>query len=258
VRASPADVKPLGGGCSTGYNPYGVTNPAPGICTSGTSTCTRFLDWGLVTDDLSRGTATTFYQPPTCTTCNNGVQNGYQNGIHYIPTIPTINVLGAACQRNEPAPGFSAFYNTTADGLTCANPPTQTGSGTFTGTQSSPEFLVIDDGSPGGTQVTISSSGTATGCSDNFASANWGVILATGDINLQNFTFNGFIYTQGNVYSHGHVLVRGGIFSAQGSQQQIDALGTLQFCGGVTVLPLSPMFYTFSTVTWQDRPAGRP
>jgi len=87
---------------------------------------------------------------------------------------------------------------------------------------------------------------SASGCSDNFASANWGVIVATGDLNLQNFTFNGFIYTAGNVYSHGHVLVRGGIFSSQGSHNQIDTLGTLQFCGGTAVLPLtlSAMIYT--------------
>lgn len=260
VRASPADVKPLAGGCSPGYNAYGVTNLNPGNCTTtspAVSTCTRYLDWGLISDDLNRATASTFYQPSTCTTCSGGNPNGNQNGIRYIPIVPTINALSLACTANMPAPGFSAFYNTTADGLTCPS-PTQAGSGTFTGTKSSPEFLVIDDGLPGGTQVTLGSSGTATGCSDNFASANWGVIVATGDLNLQNFTFNGFIYTQGNVFSHGHVLVRGGIFSSQSSQNQIDNLGTLQFCGGAAVVPLTPQFFTFSTMTWQDRAAGQP
>ena len=264
VRSSPAAVTdPSGGNCPPGYTqaPYGVVNPNSGNCTtiSPASTCTRYLDWGLVSDDLNRGTTTTtFYQPATCSTCAGGGPNGNQNGIRYIPIVPSINALTIACQVNMPSPGFSAFYNTTSDGLTCANPPTQTGSGTFTGTQARPEFLVIDDGVPGGAPVTISSSGSASGCSDNFASANWGVIVATGDLNLQNFTFNGFIYTQGNVYSHGHVLVRGGIFSSQSSQDQIDTLGTLQFCGGAAIMPLTPQFYTFTMVTWQDRPAGQP
>lgn len=246
VNASNGQVR-ASGSCTGSWNTYG----------SATDTI-RYVDWGLVSDDLNRATAATFYQPPTCNTCNNGNPNGYQNGIRYIPILPTVNAMSFACTVNMPSPGFSAFYNTTADGVTCANPPTQTGSGSFTGTKSSPEYLVIDDGAPGGTQVTLSSSGTATGCSDNFASANWGVILATGDLNLQNFTFNGFIYTNGNVYSHGHVLVRGGIFSANGSHDQIDTLGTLQFCGGAAIVPLTPQFFTFSTMTWQDRAAGQP
>lgn len=245
VNAANSQVRATGS-CTGQWNTYG----------SATDTV-RYVDWGLVSDDLNRATASKFFQPPTCTTCAGGNPNGNQNGIRYMPIVPTINALPYACTVNMPAPGFSAFYNTTADGLACPS-PTQAGSGTFTGTKSSPEFLVIDNGAPGGTQVTLGSSGTATGCSDNFASANWGVILATGDLNLQNFTFNGFIYTQGNVYSHGHVLVRGGIFSSQSSQDQIDTLGTLQFCGGAAVMPLTPLFFTFSTMTWQDRAAGQP
>ena len=268
VRSSPPAVDPpTGSNCPAGYTqtPYGVSNPNPGNCTTtspSVSTCTRYLDWGLVSDDWSRAAATTFFQPQTCATCYSGGPNGNQNGIRYVPILPPVSVLPSACLNNEPSPGFSAFLNVTSpnDGLTCPNPPTQAGSGTFTGTQSSPEFLVIDNGGPGaaGVQVTISSSGTATGCSDNFANANWGIILATGDLNLQNFTFNGFIYTQGNVYSHGHVLVKGGIFSAAGSQNQLDSLGTLQFCGGSVIMPLSPAFYNFTLTTWQDRPAGSP
>jgi len=247
VNASNGQVRATGG-CTGSWNTYGSTTDT-----------VRYVDWGLVSDDLNRATATKFYQPSTCTTCNGGGPNGYQNGIRYIPILPTISVMNFACSVNMPSPGFSAFYNTTADGVSCANPPTQTGSGTFTGTKASPEYLVIDDGAPGGTQVTLSSSGTApSGCADSFANANWGVILATGDLNLQNFTFNGFIYANGNVYSHGHVLVRGGIFSSNGSHDQIDTLGTLQFCGGASVVPLAPQFYTFTTLTWQDRPAGQP
>ncbi|HLW48966.1 MAG TPA: hypothetical protein VKW09_14530 [bacterium] len=225
--------------------------------TAGPTQPQRFVDWGLVSDDQSRATSTLFFQPSTCSTCNNGSPNGKPNGIRYIPLIPALNVLGMACTVNIASPGVSAFYNTSGDGLTCPNPPIQAGSGTFTGTKAAPEFLAIDNGPPGGSQVTLSSSGSATGCSDNFNNANWGVIVATGDINLQNFTFNGYIYTDGNVYSHGHVLVRGGILSSQSSQDQIDTLGTLQFCGGNAVLPLVPQFYNFTQVSWEDRPGGQ-
>ncbi len=255
-------------------SPFSVAVPtgAGGTCTSGSlygasSVTMRFLDWGLVQDDLSRATAQTFYQPPTCSTCNGGLPNGKQNGIRYIPIVPAINVLPYACTSNE-NPGFSAFYNATTDGLTCANPPTQPaqvsgGSVTFTGTKSNPEFLVIDNtGFTGVSQATkIFGTGTATGCSDTFANANWGVILATGDIDLQGLVFNGFIYTTGSVWSHANPIIRGGIFSSTPPTTQVnsvDLLGTMTFCGGINTVPLVPQFYSFKTFSWQDRPSNLP
>jgi hypothetical protein len=230
-----------------------------GTTYGGGTSMMRYIDWGLVSDDLNRATSSTFYQPPSCSTCNGGGPNGYQNGIRYIPLPPAVNPLALACQIAEPSPWVTAFYNTTTDGLSCSS-PVQAGSGTITGTKSAPEFLVIDNGPPGGTQVTLSSSGSATGCSDTFASAQWGMIFATGDLNLQNFTFSGFIFTNGNVYSHGHNLVQGGIFSSAGQSHIVDTLGTMQFCGGVSVvpMPLSPTFFTFTQVSWQDRPSNQP
>jgi len=219
----------------------------------------RYLDWGLVTDDLSRATAATFFQAPTCTACNAGGPNGNQNGVRYVSLIPTVDVLGIACSNNL-APGFSAFYNVSGDGTTCAAPPTLVGSGTFTGTKGSPEFLVIDNGAPGGAAVTITGSGSATGCSDTFASANWGVIVATGDVTLQNLAFDGVIYALGNVYTQGNIYVKGGIFSAMPSTTQVDQLsGTVSFCGGASVnVPMAATFFNFTPMSWVDRPAGQP
>jgi len=249
VSAS-APAVATGAGCGgAGYANYG----------SGTLEL-RYADWGLVSDDLGRTVAQTFFQPTTCTMCNSGGPNGKQNGVRVIPLLPTINTLAYACTTNM-NPGFSAFYNVSGDTKTCANPPTQAGSSTFTGTKSNPEFLVIDNGAPGGTTVSISGTGSATGCSDNFNSANWGVILATGDINLQGLAFNGFIYTPGSVFSHGNPVIRGGVFSSTppGTQvNQVDTLGTLAFCGGTTTMPMVPAFFTFQTVSWQDRPANQP
>jgi hypothetical protein len=223
----------------------------------------RYLDWGLVQDDLTRGAAQTFFQAPLCSApCANA---GNQNGVRYIPLVPSINVLAIACNQNV-NPGINAFYDTTADGKTCANPPTVAGSTTFTGTKSNPEFLVIDNGPPGSGTVQIfgSINGGNTGCSTPFDNYNWGVIMATGDLDLQaNLKFSGYIYTPGNVYSHGNVAVNGGIFSVNdpGSAaqvNQVDDLGTVNFCGGQGTTPLSPQFYTFTTISWQDRPLGQP
>ncbi len=247
-----------GGTCSAGYTYYGA---------SGT---TRFLDWGLAQDDLTRGSALTFFQAPSCTApCANG---GNQNGIRYIPLPPSLNILSSACLQNV-NPGINVFDQVNlGDGISCTNPPTQTLSAqsnvTFSGTKSNPEFLVIDNGPPGagGTQVHITGSlgtGNAT-CSVNFDNYNWGIIMATGDIDLTaNTVFSGFIYTSGNVYSHGNVVVRGGIFSANapsGSQvNQVDIFGTVNFCtASSTQVTLTPVFYTFKTLSWQDRPLNQP
>jgi len=239
-----------------------------GVCTglgtlygdvSGGGADERYLDWGLVADDLSRTTAVAFFQAPTCATCNAGGPNGNQNGVRYVSLIPPVDVLGIACNNNL-APGFSAFSNVSSDGMTCAAPPTLIGSGTFTGTKSNPEFLVIDNGAPGGAAVTITGTGRATGCSDAFASANWGVIVATGDLTLQDFAFDGVIYTLGNVYTQGHIYVKGGIFSGTPSTTQVDqSSGTLSFCGGASVsVPMAATFFNFTPMSWVDRPAGQP
>jgi hypothetical protein len=226
-------------------------------------TTTRFLDSGLIQDDATRGSALTFFQAPSCTApCANA---GNQNGVRYVPLIPQINVLGLACNQNV-NPGTNAFYDTTGDGKTCANPPTVAGSTTFSGTKSNPEFLVIDNGAPGGTPTQIFGSIASgnTGCSTSFNNYNWGVIMATGDIDLQaGFKFSGYIYTPGNVFSHGNVAVQGGIFSSNapssGAQvNEVDDLGTINFCGGEGVQFINSQFATFSTLTWEDRPLGQP
>ena len=229
-----------------------------------TGSTMRFVDWGLITDDLTRGAAQTFFQSPSCTApCANA---GNQNGIRYVPLMPSIDVLAIACNQNV-YPGINAFYNTTADGKTCANPPTVAGSTTFSGTKSNPEFLTIDNGAPGTGTVQIFGSINSgnTGCSTSFDGYNWGVIIATGDLDLQaNLKFSGIIYTPGNVYSHGNVAIQGGIFalndpSSSGSVNQVDQFGTVNFCGGSSSqVVLNPTFFTFSTVSWQDRPAGQP
>lgn len=238
--------------CGGGTKYYGATGST-----------TRYLDWGLISDDQTRGAAQTFFQAPSCTApCGNA---GNQNGIRYIPLVPQINVLAIACNQNI-NPGVNAFYNTTADGKTCANPPTVTGSTTFSGTKTNPEYLVIDNGAPGGTPTQIFGSIPSgnTGCSTAFDNYNWGVIIATGDLDLQaNLKFSGFIYTPGNVFSHGNVAVNGGIFSANdpgtaGQVNQVDDLGTVNFCGGQGLTPLSPTFYSFTKLSWEDRPSGQP
>lgn len=249
--------------CPGGYTYYGSN-------VSGTNYTTRYVDWGLVQDDLTRQNPTTFFAAPTCTSCVNNGPDGNQNGVRYIPLAPVLNVLAQACTQNV-NPGLNVFDNAIGDpsAPTCTNPPTQTISSTnvtFTGTQNNPEFLVIDNGPPNGTVVHINGSPQGPGsCSSNFASYNWGVIMATGDIDLTaNMVFSGFIYTPGNVISHGTVVVNGGIFAA-GTQSnasqvnQVDTFGTVNFCtGSSSIVVLSPTFYNFSQVSWQDRPLNQP
>ncbi len=264
-------VTPVTGTCSPSWTYYGNQ-------VSGTAYTTRYFDWGLVTDDLSRSTAQTFFQPPSCTTCNGGNPNGRLNGIRYVPMVPTLwggagqpTFAQFACAQNVPPPGTNVFDQVNAgDGITCALPTSliNTTNGTFSGTKSAPESLVIDNAGFSQVQLNGSIAGNSTlTCSNtNFDNYNWGIIMATGDIDLQaNFVFTGFIYTPGNVTSHGTVLVRGGIFSSNsgsstGQVNQVDSLGTVNFCGGSNTVPLSPLFYTFSPVagTWQDRPLGQP
>ncbi len=264
LLASPASIQsPSGGTCSSGYTYYGVSGAT-----------TRYLDWGLVSDDLSRSIAQTFFQAPTCSTCNGGLANGLQNGIRYIALLPTINVVGPpgsgqACAQNV-SPGTNVFDKVNSgDGITCTSPPTTTISSTnvtFSGTKSSQEALVIDNKNFGTVSLngSIAGNSTLTCGNTNFDNYNWGLILATGDIDLQaNFVFTGLIYTPGNITSHGNVLIRGGVFSpgVQGSSSSVnlvDSLGTANFCSSSQdTLTLSKLFFSFSFVSWQDRPLSQ-
>ncbi len=260
--------------CVNGASVAGSACTGGGITYGSGSSSTsplRYLDWGLVTDDLSRSTSSKFFQPPSCPTCNAGGPNGNQNGIRYIPLPPSLiptPLTSLACKQNV-NPGSNVFDNITADGLTCPAPITMTSTTnvTFSGRKSNPEFLVIDNGPPetggtcGSTCVHISGSINGPGsCSSNFDSYNWGIIVATGDIDLTaNMVFSGFIYTAGYVFSHGTVVVSGGIYSASstgGTQvNQVDTFGNVNFCGSSnTQVVLSPQFFTFKTISWQDLP----
>ncbi len=258
VKASTNQVQASSGGaCPSGFNYYGSA-------TGGT----RFVDWSLVSDDLTRAAATKFFQPPTCSTCNGGSPNGNQNGIRYVPLLPAINVTALACLQNI-SPGTNVFDNAINDpAITCTNPPTVTHSSTsenFTGTKTNPEFLVIDNGPPGGTSVSISGSGTGgADCTSNPDSYSWGVILATGDLSFTgNTIFTGFIYTPGTISTAGTVVFRGGVYAANtigttAPGNSINSTGNAKYCAGsLSNLPLNSQFFTFSTSSWQDRPLNQ-
>lgn len=248
--------------CPVGAKYYGTSS----ACT--TAPCTmRYLDWGLVQDDLTRSAATTFFQPPSCASpCADA---GNQNGIRYVPLLPSINVTSLACATNV-SPGTNVFdqVNTT-DGISCSSPTSTVSSlnVTFSGTKSNPEALVIDNAGLGQVHIYPSVPGNSTlNCSNtNWNNYNWGVIFATGDVDITaNTVFTGFIFTPGNVFSHGTVVLNGGVFSQNdpssgASVNQVDNLGTVNFCGGSsTQVVLNPKFFTFSTLSWQDRPLGQP
>jgi hypothetical protein len=161
------------GSCNAGDIYYGNE-------TNNQAVATRFVDWGLVQDDLTRSTPTTFYDAATCSTCISGGPNGYQNGIRIVPLTPTINVLGEACQQNVD-PGTNVFYNNTNDGITCGSPTTEYVNGNlgnvqFTGTQSSPEALIIDSAGQSAAQIQFSARGnnTLTCTNVNFNNYNTG------------------------------------------------------------------------------------
>ncbi len=241
------------GSCPAGYNPYGP--PAAGQAN-------RYLDWGLVQDDLTRPAPQTFFQAPSCTApCANP---GNQNGVRYIPWVPQINVLARACLQNV-NPGFNVFDRMNLTGPTCSNPPITTinsASVTFSGTKSNPEGLVIDNA--GQPQVSISPSIAGPGnCSSNFDNYNWGIILATGDLSFTgNTVFSGFIYTTGSIFTAGTVVFSGGLYaySINPTQvNQVDSLGTFSICAGsAAALPQSPLFYNFTVISWTDVPANQP
>ncbi len=256
VKASTGQVvlpSPAGSlGCPAGFTAYGST-------TAGQPT--RFLDWGLVQDDLTRATAQTFYQAPTCATCNAGGPNGYQNGVRYIPLPPSIDVLARACMQNV-NPGTNVFDRVNTR-ISCP-PPTQTISTTnvtFTGTKSSPEALIIDNAG----QPAVSISGSLPGtdslrCSNtNFDNYNWGYILSTGDVSISNkLVLTGFIYALGTVTSSDTTLIRGSVTTPTGNRNVVNLLASTGFCPGQATLVLSPVLFNYSTTSWQDVPANTP
>jgi len=246
---------PVTGTCAAGYRYYGNQ-------TSGTAHATRFLDWGLVTDDLSRATATTFFQPPSCATCNGGNPNGFQNGLRYVALLPSVNVLGMACQRNE-NPGTNVFDRVNPGSVTCTNPPTTTINSTtvtFSGTKSNPEALIIDNAGFGAVTINGTVSGTdPSNCAPaNFNSSNFGMIVATGDIILAgDFFFTGLIYAQGQVTAT-DLDLQGGLFSANTTNAATTFPGDKSFCGGPNLQVFNSAFDNFTTVAWQDRPNNKP
>jgi hypothetical protein len=227
---------------------------------------TRFLDWGLISDDINKGTPQTFFG------------TGYQNGIHYVPLYSPINISAWACNQTM-NPGTNVFDNVNGAAIVCPNPPTTTINSTavtFSGTQASPESLVISNNTGGSQFVTITGSvagqSTGTSCAGitpGFNSGNWGIILATGDLSLAgNMVFTGFIYAQGNITLAGgsqHVWLQGGI---QGLQTAAPAdSGWLQFnnkssfvglCGGIPPTLGSPMFTSYAQNSWTDVPGNKP
>jgi hypothetical protein len=222
----------------------------------------RFLDWGLASDDQQRGQAQTFFETPSCTApC---AFSGNQNGIRFIPLMPSMNVTGMACQQNV-IPGTNIFDKiNTSDGITCSSPISTINSTTvtFSGTKSNPESLIIDNA--GGAAVTINPSIVGPGnCSSNFDNYNWGMIIATGDITISgNMVFKGFIYTPGNIFTSGTVTISGGVFSNDdpgllSQVNQLDSTGTVNSCAGTGFL-LNANFYTFTQIAWEDRPGGQP
>jgi hypothetical protein len=216
-----------------------------------------------VSDDINRGTAQTFFG------------TGNQNGIRYVPVYTDLNVLSYACQQNM-NPGTNVYDNLNG-GPACSNPAVTTISSTnvtFSGTQSNPEGLVIDNRTGGSQVVTITGSvaGPTSGTScatPTFSTGNWGVILATGDLAINsNLEFSGFIYAQGNITTTSgsqHVWLQGGIMSQMTAPPQNAGIMDLNnrssfigLCGGLPPTLGSPIFSTYAPLTWVDVPLNQP
>lgn len=253
VNVSP----PVSGGCPLvgTWHRYGFNNGASG-------SPQRFIDWGLVQDDNSRTVATTFFQAPACTApCANP---GNQNGIRYIPLVPSLNMQTESCKEHyTPGTGTNVFDNLNSDPA-CTDPnitQISTTTVTFSGTKSNPEALVIDNPTQ---TVTITGSlpGSGLTCASNFDSYNWGMILASGSLSIPaDFVLSGFIFASGNITAQSNLAVTGGVFSPTGpSSTQLSATLTanVTFCGGQAVTVTTPLFYNFSTLSWMDRPGGKP
>ncbi len=264
--------------CPVGSHYYGAQN-------AGLPNGTRYVDWNLVDDDLKRPVAQTFFQAPTCTApC---ATPGNQNGVRYIPFVPTLNISSLFCKQNE-NPGTNVFDAMNATDPTCPNPPiTQIAfpgntTVTFSGTKSNPESLIIDNSGYTGVNTCATSvspplpgdavciapslTGSAGLTCDNtvWDNYNWGVIMATGDIAFSaNMVLSGFIYTPGNIFFFGTPRIHGGIFSATPLSNTPPSVsdtntGNSALCAGTGALPLSPLFFTFQQTSWQDRSQDKP
>jgi len=253
---------PFPGSCPPGYAYYGASlNIATGLTT-------RYIDWGLVQDDLSRSRAALFFQAsaippdPTAPTCSGS--SGNLCGIRYIPLLPPIDVVAQACT----ATAFDQVN--TQDGAACSGNVSPQADVTFTGTKSNPETLVINNaGSRAPVHVSFSLLGadvtSSQACGDiHFGEFNYGIILAQGDLVLTgNSVFSGFIYTTGTITFRGTFAIRGGVFAASlqaqgGTAHSVNSMGAMNFCAGSKApLPVSPQFFDFQTVSWQEVPLNQ-
>ena len=259
-----------GSPCASGSNYYGYNGSIAGS-SGGSSDDTgtfpiRYVDWGMITDDLGRGVPQTFFG------------TGNQNGVRYIPQYQALNVLSHACRQNI-NPGTNVFDNVNGAAASCGNPPTQTINSTnvtFSGTKSSPESLIISNNTGGNQVVTITgsvngqSSGTScAGINPSFNQGNWGVILASGDMKINdNFIFTGYMYVQGNITmgsSSQHLWLNGGLITQQTTTPANAGILNLNnkssfvgLCGGTPPQLSSSIFSTYSPLSWQDVPLNQP
>jgi len=259
-----------GNPCAGGSDYYGYNGNINGSSNnSSDDTATfpeRYFDWGLVIDDLSRTVPATFYG------------TGNQNGIRYIPIYPIISALSYACTENV-NPGTNIFDNVNGNSQHCSSPPTTTINSqnvTFSGTKASPESLVISNNTGGGQVVDItgsvhgqSSGSNCNGINPPFSSGNWGVILATGDIEIEgNFVFSGYIYAQGNITQgsgSNWAWLNGGLQGKQQTSPQAQGFldlnnksGFVGLCGGQAPTLGTPLLTNYLGVSWQDVPLDQP
>lgn len=266
---------PYPGSCrqlGTGFVYYGASRDET------TPFITRFLDWGLVLDDLSRAPhAQTFFQPPAAPpdprtlVCPAGspagVPAGNPCGIRYVPAVPPITAMTQWCA----APDLD--QTNVRSPVLCAAAPGPAGGVRFTGTRTAPQTLLIDNSGASSNsplEVIFSASGAAippaTPCDQiPFDRYNAGVILAQGDVTLAGSgVFTGFIYSTGTVRTRGSIILRGGIFAANapvgdGAENAVNSGGPLSFCAAQAAdLPLSPQFFALRTLSWQEVPLNRP
>ena len=139
---------------------------------------------------------------------------------------------------------------------------------TFNGTLTKPEALLIDNGAPANTAIGLSVAGTGgqnrSSPQSVFDRYAWGQIYATGDVTVGqsggNAIFTGFIYTSGQITFKSWSPIQGGVFATSVNiLDTVSALGTVNFCPGQhAALPLSPQFFNFTTLSWQDVPLNQP
>ncbi len=254
-----------------GYNYYGYNGQISGSSGgSGDDTGTlpvptRYVDWGLVADDIARAIPTTFFG------------TGQQNGIRYVPKYAQIDISSYACKKI--VNGGHAVYDNVVAAVPASCPaPTVNINSTavaFDGTKGNPEALIIANGPPGnGWQVTITTSvqpvPSGVNCSvPNFDTGNWGIILASGDLVLSgSMIFSGFIFAQGNVAMDGSaspsIWLQGGIMTQPTSLPPTGGIMNLNnhssfvgLCGGLPPSLGSPLFGNYAPVTWEDIPLNK-